>query len=257
MATLDPSPAGMSRRDALVARIPRWYSPAVHLAVPTTIGLSILVASILALDPLRPVELLAVPLTVLLGFELEWRAHKDILHRRLPLVGTLYVRHELQHHVIYTYDDMALRSPRELKLILMPAYAIVLIFAMILPFALAAARFASLNVALLFVATSMVFFLAYEWLHMAYHLPQASAVWRLPLLARLRELHRRHHDPRLMKRWNFNVTIPVFDVVHGTLWSPEREAARGAGRRRRGEAPAGDEAVRRGDAAGPARGRVC
>ena len=28
-----------------------------------------------------------------------------------------------------------------------------------------------------------------------------------------------------MKRWNFNVTLPLFDWVHGTTWSPAREAA--------------------------------
>jgi hypothetical protein len=144
---------------------------------------------------------------------------------------------------------MSLRSSRELWLILMPAYAIVLVFAMVLPFAFAAARLASPNAALLFVATSMVFFLAYEWLHMAYHLPPGSAVYRIPLLRRLRELHRRHHDPRLMKRWNFNVTIPVFDVLHGTLWSPAREAERDARRRRRASASPAGEPARRGDVA--------
>jgi hypothetical protein len=36
-----------------------------------------------------------------------------------------------------------------------------------------------------------------------------------------------------MKRWNFNVTIPLFDLLHGTLWSPEREAKRDARRHRR------------------------
>ena len=43
-----------------------------------------------------------------------------------------------------------------------------------------------------------------------------------------------------MKRWNFNVTFPVFDWIHGTIWSPEREAIvdakRAERRRRRAEA---------------------
>jgi hypothetical protein len=237
-------------RDAIVATIPRRYSPAIHLLVPSAIGLGVLVAALSLLEALRPIELLTVPITLVLGFGFEWRAHKDILHRRLPLLGELYERHELQHHVVYTYDGMQLRSPRELRLILMPAYAVVLVFALDMPLAFGVAALASRNAALLFVATSMVFFLAYEWLHMAYHLPEASPAYRLPLLRRLREVHRRHHDPRLMKRWNFNVTIPLFDVIHGTLWSPararglrgdkprctpeppEREAERGARRRR-------------------------
>jgi sterol desaturase/sphingolipid hydroxylase (fatty acid hydroxylase superfamily) len=58
---------------------------------------------------------------------------------------------------------------------------------------------------------------------MAYHMPEDSRIGRLSLIQRLREQHRRHHEPRLMKRWNFNVTIPVFDAILGTAWSPERE----------------------------------
>jgi sterol desaturase/sphingolipid hydroxylase (fatty acid hydroxylase superfamily) len=39
-----------------------------------------------------------------------------------------------------------------------------------------------------------------------------------------------------MKRWNFNVTFPVFDAILGTSWSPEREAEVDHKRRaRRGE----------------------
>ena len=29
-----------------------------------------------------------------------------------------------------------------------------------------------------------------------------------------------------MKRWNFNVTFPLFDWIHGTNWSEEREERR-------------------------------
>jgi hypothetical protein len=156
----------------------------------------------------------------------------------MPLVGTLYDRHELTHHVIYTYDDMAMRSARELRLILMPAYAIVLVFLIDLPFAIGAAKLFSWNAGCLFLGTSMVFFLAYEWLHAAYHLPPQSFVGRMSIIARLREHHRRHHDPRLMKHWNFNVTVPLFDWIHRTIWTPEREAERAARRaaRRRAEA---------------------
>src|SRR6185369_2854136 len=133
------------------------------------------------------------------------------------------VRHELYHHVIYNYDDMTMRSRREWRLVLMPAYAIVLVFAMLIPIVAGLWHFLTPNVALIHLATSMVFFLAYEWMHLAYHLPQDHVIGRLSIIRRLRELHRRHHDPKLMKRWNFNVTIPLFDWIHGSAWSPEKE----------------------------------
>lgn len=211
------------RRASIVANIPGWYNPVVHLAIPTVIGLALSVAAALRIQGLRWYELLIVPITVFAAFGFEWRAHKFILHRRRPLLGLLYVRHELMHHVIYTYERMAMKSRRELWLILMPAYAIVLVFAMVLPVALVVARLLGENTALLMVIASMAFFLSYEWLHMAYHMPDDSVIGRLGIIRRLREQHRRHHDPRLMKRWNFNVTFPVFDVILGTSWSPERE----------------------------------
>lgn len=216
------------QRAEIVATIPSWYSPALHFVLPGLLGLGAMLGSLLAIRDLRPIELLIVPVTILFAFGFEWRVHKSVLHQRMPGVGTLYDRHELTHHVIYTYDDMAMRSARELRLILMPAYAVVLVFFIDTPFAYAAAKLISWNAGCLFMATSMVFFLAYEWLHAAYHLPAESFIGRLGVIARLREHHRRHHDPRLMKHWNFNVTVPLFDWLYRSSWTPEREAERAA-----------------------------
>lgn len=200
------------------------YSPRSHLLIPTAIGLCGMAAMIGLLREVRPVELLTIPLTLLGGFGLEWRVHKDILHRRVPPFQILYDRHERLHHVIFTHDDMGLRSLRELKLVLLPTFVIVIILALLMPLGLLLAQVVPRNCALLFVATSLLFFLMYEWLHLAYHLPAQTRIGRNPLLAKLRELHQRHHDPRLMKRWNFNVTVPLFDWLHGTIHSAKREA---------------------------------
>ena len=103
------------QRSAIVGEIPRWYSPTVHFVVPAVICLGAMAGAFVRLQAVRPVELLTVPVTLLLSFGFEWRAHKLVLHRRSPLVGTLYERHELQHHVIFTYDDLAMRSARETR----------------------------------------------------------------------------------------------------------------------------------------------
>jgi hypothetical protein len=231
-------PAGSNherQRAAIVGVIPPRYSPVVHFLFPAVLGLAAMVGALVRLHSARPVELLTLPITLILAFGFEWRVHQVVLHRRMPLVGTLYERHELQHHVVYVYDDLQMRSAREAWLIMMPPYAVVLVFLLDLPLALAAGALLGANVGCLFLATSMLFFLSYEWLHLAYHLPEESAIGRARIIARLREHHRRHHDPRLMKRWNFNVTLPLFDWVHRTVWSPERERERDnkrAGRRR-------------------------
>jgi hypothetical protein len=218
------------RRAEILETIPRWYSPAVHLVFPSAFGLAVCVGAALMIEGLRPIELLALPITILLAWGFEWRVHKDVLHARRPGLGLLYVQHELKHHVLYRYEDMAMRSMRELHLILMPAYAVVLVFAIDLPLAYGLYLLTSANTALLFLVAAMIFFLTYEWLHLAYHLPETSRVGRSAVISRLRELHRRHHDPALMKRWNFNVTLPLFDWIHGTMWSPERARTRAAAR---------------------------
>lgn len=221
-------------RAEILAKIPENYNPAVHFLVPGVLGLGVFAACVAMLHDVRPLEWLTIPVTLFLGLGFEWRVHKSVLHERQPLLGILYVRHELHHHVIYTYDDMTMRSNREWRLVLMPAYAIVLVFLMMVPIVAALWFFATPNIALIHLATSMVFFLAYEWMHLSYHLPQEHPIGRLSLIRRLRELHRRHHDPKLMKRWNFNVTVPLWDWIHRTAWSTEREQAWRERRHKRG-----------------------
>lgn len=236
--TSEPAGKGARReavREEILATIPESYSPAAHFLIPAALGASVLGASVWLLEGVRAVELLTIPVTLFLGLGLEWRVHKSVLHERQPLLGVLYVRHELHHHVVYTYDDMTMRSSREWRLVLMPAYALVLVFVMMIPVVAAVWYLGSRNVALLHLATAMLFFLAYEWMHLAYHLPEDHPIGRLGIIRRLRELHRRHHDPRLMKRWNFNVTVPLFDWIHRSAWSPEREQAWRESRARRGK----------------------
>jgi hypothetical protein len=218
------------RRAEIVAEIPSYYRPALHLAGPSLVGLAVLVTAARLLHDVRAWELVTIPLTLLFAFGFEWRVHKGVLHRSIPGLRILYVRHEITHHTIFTHEDMAMRSPRELYNILMPGYAIVLVFLVALIPAAVLTWLFGLNVAAIFVTTAMFFFLLYEWSHCAYHLPPESAVGRVRLVAALRAHHTTHHDPRLMKRWNFNVTVPVFDWIHGTTWTPEREAQRAARR---------------------------
>jgi uncharacterized protein (DUF2062 family) len=221
------------RRREIVGKIPGWYNPWLHLAAPTAVCLGLIAGAILSLRGPGLGAWLTIPITLVFAFGFEWRVHKKVLHRRTPGVELLYSRHELAHHVVYTYDDMTMRSSREWWLVLMPAYAVLLVAMINAPLTLVVAFVVGHDAGCMYLATSMLFFLTYEWLHLAYHLPKESFIGRLAVIARLREFHRRHHEPRLMKRWNFNVTFPLFDLICGTVWSPERERARDAARAER------------------------
>jgi hypothetical protein len=217
----DWTPAGREAlREQVLRDLPRWYSPLMHFLFPATVGIATMVICLLALKDVRAIEWLTIPGTLLLSNALEWRAHKTFLHKRQPLLSILFERHTPMHHRLYTEDQFAITDWRELSMVLLPSFGIVAILSLQLPLLGLGLLFGLRNVALLFLATSMGYTLLYEWLHLAYHLPTDSFIGRRPLIRRLRTHHQRHHNPRLMQRWNMNVTIPLWDWIKGTIYHP-------------------------------------
>jgi hypothetical protein len=215
------------RRD-LLARIPRWYSPWLHLAIPALSGLAIVALAIGRIHELRAWQLAFVPLFVAVGNAVEWHAHRDLLHRRTWPLEQLYFRHTPQHHAIYVSEDMHLRDWRELRFVLLPAYGVVGLVAVTSPITAALWLAGQPNLAALWVATVVLYILTYEWLHLAYHMPADGLVGRLSVTKWLRRHHQRHHHPPLMQRWNFNVTLPLWDIVRGTVWHAPAADTQGA-----------------------------
>ncbi|MGO8997680.1 MAG: sterol desaturase family protein [Polyangiaceae bacterium] len=216
-------PAARRRiRERLLTAIPSSYRPWMHLAATTGIGAAVLALGIFGIHGLRPVELLVVPAVFLLSNGFEWRAHKDLLHKMREPLGFLYRRHTPEHHMIYVEDDMAIRDWREMKVVLIPAYGVFGIVATLAPVAALFGALATRNAGWLVLVTGGLYMVGYELSHLSYHLPPESFVGRLALVRVLRRHHARHHNPALMQRWNFNVTIPLFDWVHGTI-APARE----------------------------------
>jgi hypothetical protein len=201
--------------------IPRWYNPYLHLAGTTGIGIATVLVALLSLRHVRGIELLVLPGAFLVSNLVEWHAHRNVLHRRRWPLGELYDRHTPVHHKVYQYDSMAMRSAREFRLVLIPAAGVASVVAITAPFAYAAARLLTHNCGWLVLAESGFYVVTYELSHLAYHMPEDSFVGRLRLVRVLREHHRRHHHPALMQRWNFNVTVPIFDWVLRTLASEE------------------------------------
>ncbi len=204
-------------REKLMARIPSWYSPWGHLSATTGIGLAILALALHELHAVRAIELLVIPAVFLVSNAFEWRVHKDVLHRRLWPVEVIYQRHTPEHHAVYMTNDMAIRSTKEFRLVLMPAMGILGIVLAATPMAFLVRVLFSENCGWLFLVSSALYMVLYEVSHLSYHLPETTWIGRRRLVKSLREHHARHHDPRLMQKWNFNVTIPLFDLIHGTI----------------------------------------
>jgi hypothetical protein len=196
-------------RQKITADIPWWYSPWGHLAATTGIGLAVLGVSsvqLVRLGTTRATDWLMVPMVLLLANFFEWRVHKKVLHRRnkyFPPMQTIYDKHTPMHHMVYVEEDMALRSTKEFRLVLIPAAGVAGIVLTASPIAFAVGRLWSAPAGWL--------------LHLCYHAPSESFIGRLAFIKVMRAHHAKHHDPRFMQKWNFNVTLPLFDWVMGTI----------------------------------------
>lgn len=220
-------------REELIAETPRWYVPWVHLFVPSLVGIAAIAIALTRIENLRPLELLTVPAVYLFANAFEWWIHGAALHRRHPLAPVLYDQHTPKHHMLYLTEDMAIRDRREYRLVLIPAFGLFLIFVGQIPINIALRWLGYPNVAWLYLATSIGYAVSYEWLHFSYHLPQEHPVAQNPIIRRLARHHAVHHDPRIMQRWNMNVTVPLMDHVMRTAVDSVDEAQR---RRRRAAA---------------------
>jgi hypothetical protein len=221
---LERSAAARERaRRRVLDATPRWYSPWGHLLGTTGIGAGLLALGALNIHSLRPVELLVIPITFLLANGFEWRVHKYVLHRPFWPVKIIYKKHTPEHHAIYQTEDMAIRGAREFRLVLIPAAGVLGSIVAGLPFAIGFAYLFTRNVGWLFLVVAGTYQVSYELLHLSYHLPPESFVGRRKLTRWLRNHHATHHDPRLMHQWNFNVTIPLFDWFHGTIYKAQDE----------------------------------
>jgi hypothetical protein len=197
-------------REKILNTIPKNYNYLIHLLIPSFIAFISVLLSVIYVQTSK-YNITVIPLTVLFFFGFEWFVHKFVLHKKTRLFKFIYDQH-IKHHCIYNFDNMALKSFRELYLILMPTYSIVLAFLGMIPICLLFSLI-SADVSLLILSTSMCFFLFYEWSHFTYHLPEDSFVFKSRLIKFLQRNHKIHHDPKNMNKYNFNVTFPIFDYI--------------------------------------------
>jgi sterol desaturase/sphingolipid hydroxylase (fatty acid hydroxylase superfamily) len=87
---------------------------------------------------------------------------------------------------------------------------------LMVPIAAGVGALITANAGWLTLLVTASYYLLYEFLHTAYHLPANTWLARWRAIAFLRKLHQTHHHPRLMTHCNFNVTFPITDAALGT-----------------------------------------
>ena len=212
-----PEAVARYRDDYRATLIPRGYRGGAHALFTFGAGSAVLLACLAQLQDVRPLEWLAVPLSLLYANLAEYFGHRFPMHRPFRGLGLVYKRHAGQHHRFFTHEAMPVDSARDFRALLFPPVLVVFFFGLFgVPVWFALEWLLSANVAWLFIASGLAYFLNYELLHTAYHLPPSHWLARAPGVARLRGLHQAHHDPRLMARYNFNITYPLGDWLFRT-----------------------------------------
>ena len=199
------------------------YNPWLHGAFVLLFGLLVIGGFWSTVHQVQPLEWLAVPLTLLFFNFGVYVVHRHLGHHKKSLARMFYARHAGDHHSFFTPGHMTYDSARDWRVILFPAWLIVLHTLVITaPGWWLLAQFNS-NVAGLFGGCMVLGYLTYEVFHGCEHLPPGNPVTRLPWIRQMRRLHELHHRRELMQERNFNIVLPLMDYLFDTLyWEPEQ-----------------------------------
>jgi hypothetical protein len=151
----------------------------------------------------------------------EWKLHKDFMHK--PFLGVFeypFRQHAQVHHQIFKADKTYhLQDPKHRRTIRMAwwNWLVLIPAALILPALLALFSGHFLLITLTCLIVVMAYYTAYEWFHWCMHMPlprqRLTERYFIPFKW-LNGHHLLHH--RYMHR-NFNVVLPVMDLLTGTL----------------------------------------
>lgn len=198
------------------------YNPWLHGAFVLLFGVLAIGAFWSSVHQVRPLEWLTVPLTLLFFNFGVYMVHRHLGHHKKRFARMFYARHAGDHHSFFTPGHMTYDGPRDWRVILFPAWLIVLhTLAITLPLWWLFAQVNS-NVAGLFGGCMVFGYLTYEVFHACEHLPPQNPLTRLPWIRQMRRLHELHHRRERMQERNFNIVFPLMDYLFGTLyWEPE------------------------------------
>lgn len=219
---LTPTAIAKFRRDD---HVPADYSAGWHIVRTLVLTGLIATMAIWLARKAAPIDWLFAPVFLFAANAIEWAFHKGPMHR---LVGPriLYVNHTLVHHRAFLAHTMPVENTRQLGLVMMPWYTMLLLFALASPLALVGWALRGPGVAGIFYLVAVFYFLLYETTHALYHttpeFQRRSGLAKLPFFRAALAHHRHHHRLERMSAVNFNVTFPLMDVLMGTR---EREPA--------------------------------
>jgi hypothetical protein len=223
-----PAPSRADRRARLQTP---GFNLTRHLGAFAFLAAAALVLAVWLARAARPSDLWIVPAYLVAANVAEYLMHRFLMHRPL-WPRTLYRNHTLGHHRAFHHDSMEIGAWRELDLVMMPWFSLLLFFAGMAPLVATIAWTLGRGAAGLLLLTAVLSFVLYEGMHALYHFP-SRVLRRLGLLDNAVFVflcdHHRHHHRLVRMRWtNFNISMPLSDQVFGSLeteakWRQERD----------------------------------
>ncbi len=210
-------------RNQYRASIASSYNGWLHMLSVLLVGLGIIIYALTQLQSVSLVEWLMFPVVMLLVNFAEYYAHRWLGHRKTQYGKLFYSRHTGDHHSFFLENAMAYEAVRDWRVVLFPLYLIfAFVLGLIVPIGYFLSELFSLNAAWIYAAAGISGYLFYEVMHFSYHIPRGHWVEKLFLVIpgwqALRHLHVLHHKRDKMGDANFNITVPVFDFLLGTLF---------------------------------------
>ena len=152
----------------------------------------------------------------------EYYNHRWLGHKKTKIGQLFYSRHTGDHHSFFLSNAMGYESTRDWRVVLFPTFLLFAVLTLLIPIAWGLSNIFSPNTGYLFIAGGLTGYLYYEIMHFSYHVPPNSAeeqfFMKIPYWEQLRHLHVLHHRREVMHEKNFNITLPIFDYILGTLY---------------------------------------
>jgi len=209
-------------REKYRANIGKYYSGWLHMLFVLSVAISVISYAILHTEQVTWPQWLVFPLTMLVVNFAEYFAHRWLGHKKTKYGKLFYQRHSGDHHTFFLPAAMPYESSRDWRVVLFPGYLIIaFLVGLVLPIGWLLMHVSSDNVAYIFSGAAISGYLFYEVMHFSYHLPDGSFVEKIPGWKQLRQLHVQHHKRDLMTHKNFNITLPLFDILLRSFHLPK------------------------------------
>lgn len=212
-----PTHTTVSFRDRYRAGIPSYYNGWVHLTLSSALPLGIVALFVpTLLQATASTWLLALPMLAIANLT-EYLTHRIPMHRRVPGLSAMVARHVGVHHRFFRDTSISGRDHRDFHATLTaPIQQLFIFTAAGLPLWGVSYLLLGPSAAAVAASTCALYYLIFEWAHLVCHAPEHSPLLRLPGMRAMRNHHQRHHDPTVMAKAGFNITVPLWDFVKTT-----------------------------------------